>query len=140
MSKLITQAELATLKQGAQATFNEAGGDKVIPDFQARIDKGNRYLAGLRDLDPKPTEKIDVAIERLAGIEKELREFRLKYELKLRVYQALYDLASLTTDKKLALTRCVPGEATGLHNALQLRMEDLGIDLLLDLSYDGVPF
>src|SRR5437773_12505848 len=84
LMKLITLVELSTFKQNATATWSEAAGDKVVADFRARIDKGNRYLATLRDMDPKPQEKIDAAIERLAGIERELRDFRVKYELPLR--------------------------------------------------------
>lgn len=138
--KLITSVELTDLRQKAQSTYGELQGDEKLAEFRTRIDKGNRYLAGLRDLDPQPDDKIAAALDRLGGIESELREFRLKYELPLRVYQILDDLTKLTTDEKVRLTRCVPGEATGLHNALQLRMEDLGIDLLLDLSFDGIPF
>jgi hypothetical protein len=139
--KLITYVELSALRQGAQFAYNEAKGDATIAEFRERITKGNRYLAGLRDQDPKPQEKIAAAEERLAGIEKELREFRVKYELPLRVYEALEGLLKVTAnDKSLNLTRTVPGEASGLHNALQINMEDIKVSLLLDLSYDGIPF
>lgn len=140
MSKLITMVELHDLKSTAQSIYDHEQGDEKIAEFKVRIDKGNRYLAGLRDMDPKPKEKIEAAVERLDGIVKELRDFVVKYELPLAVYRALYDLACITTSQNVGLTRCVPGDASGLHNAIQIRMEDLKIDLLLDLSYDGVPF
>ncbi len=133
--------ELHELKVKAQVLYDHEKGTEVIEEFKARIDKGNRYLASLRDQDPKPKEKINAAVERLAGIEKELYDFVRKFKLPLTVYSALYALAGETTDKHLGLMRCVPDQdAKGLHNALQIRMEDLDINLLLDLSYDGVPF
>jgi hypothetical protein len=138
MSTLITMVELHELKLRAQAAYDAAKGDEVLKIFQERIDKGNRYLAGLRDLDPKPQEKIDAAVERLNSIQVERAEFQRKYQLSRVVYDLLWQLASQTTTMKLM--RTIPGNAMGLHNALQIRLEDAGIELLLDLSYDGVPF
>jgi hypothetical protein len=149
MSKLITMVELSELKRNSQTTFDSAtidgpdgkkvkGGDAILKLFQERLDKGGRYLAGLRDLDPKPQEKIDAALKRIENIKGERRAWQKTYDLDRTTYAKLYELASLTTT--LGLTRCEPGEAAGLHNALQIRLEDGGVELLLDLSYDGVPF
>ncbi len=138
MSTLVTMVELHELKQTAQHNYDGMKGDEVLKTFQDRIDKGNRYLASLRDLDPKPQEKIDAAIARLDDIGRERLEFQRKYQLPRAVYGLLFELAFQTTT--MGLKRTVPGEATGLYSALQVRLEDVGIDLLLDLSYDGVPF
>jgi hypothetical protein len=138
MSTLITMVELHELKVRAQAAYDAAKGDEVLKTFQERIDKGNRYLASLKDMDPAPIAKIEAAFERLKGIQSERLEFQRKYQLPHTVYGLLYELASQST--AMGLTRTVPGDATGLHNALQVRLEDVGIELLLDLSYDGVPF
>jgi hypothetical protein len=135
---LITMVELSKLKREAQENYDASKGDEVLKTFQERIDKGNRYLASLKDMDPVPIEKVEAAFERLKGIQAERLEFQRKYQLPRAAYGLAYELASQSTT--MGLIRTVPGEPSGLHSALQIRLEDAGIELLLDLSYDGVPF
>jgi hypothetical protein len=136
-SEMIQADKLHELKFRAESTFHEANGEKVLAEFDERINKGMRYLASLRDRaksEDIPESYVEAAKAKLADLQKERLLFKRKYLFPLKVYSTLYELASFTTD--LGLPKNVAGERP--VNALQIKVGP--IELLIDLADNGIPF